>query len=181
MSAAELSGGAVLSAEVRRGPQSRSYSGPSHLIASPTVAPCPFMNTPSGAKYSLRPVCGTRFLRSNSHQGIRPLAKIEPPALAALQIREIEDRAAWVMQRPARSDPVEIVERLAVARQEEMVAVVDDEAERRIEVGPAAAAREGRRLMHDDLGSRIDEAHGGAEARDPRADDMNGPPAHGMP
>ena len=139
------------------------------------------MNTPSGAKYSRNDVPGTRFFRSNSHQGIRPFAKIEPPALAALQIREIEDRTAWIMQRPARSDAVEIVERLAIARQKKMVAVVDDEAEGGIEIGPAAAAREGRRFIHDDPAPGIDEAHSGAEPRDPGADDMDGPAAHEIP
>ena len=125
------------------------------------------MNTPSGAKYSPSACAWDPLLPIEQPPGDAPFAKIEPPALAALEVREVEDRGAGIMQRPARADPIEIVERLAIARQQEMVAVVDDEAKRRIEIGPATAAREGRRLMHDDLAPGVDKAHGGAQAGDP--------------
>ena len=54
-----------------------------------------------------------------------------------------------------------------------MIAVIDDDAERRIEIGPAAAASERRSLMHDDLTLGIEKAHGGAQAGDARADNMD--------
>ncbi len=85
------------------------------------------------------------------------------------------------MQRLARSDPVEIVQRLVIAGQQQVVAVIDDEAKRRVGIGPATAAGERRSLMHDDLAPGIEQTHGGAQARNSCADDMDGPGAHGTP
>src|SRR5580692_6937195 len=62
-----------------------------------------------------------------------------------------------------------------------MVAVVDNEAERRIEIGAATAASERRGFMHDDLAPGIDEAHRRAQPRDTRADDMDRAAGHRMP
>src|SRR6202050_2576482 len=62
-----------------------------------------------------------------------------------------------------------------------MVAVVDDEPERRVEIGPTAAPRERRNLMHNDVTSGVDKAHGCAQARNARADDMDHAAAHRMP
>ena len=95
------------------------------------------------------------------------------PALAALEVREVEHSCAGIVQRPARPDAVEIVERLVIAGQQQVVAVVDDETERRIEIGPTTASRERRSLMHDDPHAPLDKAHSGAQAGDARADDMD--------
>ena len=46
-----------------------------------------------------------------------------------------------------------------VAGEQEMVAIVDDEAERRIVIGAATAASERRSLMHDDLDPSVDKTH----------------------
>src|ERR1700722_4163964 len=62
-----------------------------------------------------------------------------------------------------------------------MIAVVDDDAERRVEIGPAAAARERRSFMHDDVTPGVDQAHGRAQAGDARADNMNHAAVHRMP
>src|SRR5271156_2753460 len=62
-----------------------------------------------------------------------------------------------------------------------MIAVVDDDTERRVEIGPTAAAGERRSLMHHDLTSGVDKAHGRAQARNARADDMDRASAHRMP
>ena len=104
--------------------------------------------------FAQAPCPGTRFFRSNSHHGSRPSLRSSRQRSPLPRSAKSKTARAGIAQRRARADPVEIVERRAVARQQEMVAVVDDEAERRIEIGPAAAAREGRRLMHDDRDAR---------------------------
>ncbi len=48
------------------------------------------------------------------------------------------------------ADLAQIIERCAIARQQQMIAVVDRHAERSVVIGAAAAAGEGRRLVHDD-------------------------------
>ncbi len=55
------------------------------------------------------------FLRIEQPPGNPAFAEIEPPALAALEVREVEDRGARIVQRLARSDPIEIVQRLVIA------------------------------------------------------------------
>ena len=62
-----------------------------------------------------------------------------------------------------------------------MVAVVDDEAKRRVKIGPATAAGERRGLMHDDPAPGVGKAHGRAQARNAGADDMDRASAHRMP
>ena len=63
---------------------------------------------------------------------------------------------------------------MTVARQQQMIAVVDGEIGRRVEIGTAASARLLRRLVHLHLVARIREPHGGGKARDSGADDVNG-------
>ena len=62
-----------------------------------------------------------------------------------------------------------------------MVAVIDDDTERRIEIGPATATGERRGLVHNDVTPGIEEAHGGAQAGDARANDMDHAAGHRMP
>ena len=93
----------------------------------------------------------------------------------------VENGAAWIVQGLARPDPTEIVERRVIARQQQMIAVVDGDAKRRVEIGSATSAGERRSLMHDDLAPRFDKAHRGAQARDSGADDMDGASAHRIP
>ncbi len=84
-------------------------------MASPTVALDPFTNTPSGAKYSPSAVPGHAFLRIEQPPWDTAFAQIEPPALAALEVCEVKDRRARIVQRPARADSIEIIERLVIA------------------------------------------------------------------
>ena len=82
--------------------------------------------------------------------GHAPFVGPQPPALAAPHVGEIEDGGS--QGRPdssTRADPTEIVERRVVAGQQQMIAVVDDEAEGLVEVGSAAPAGGARRLVHD--------------------------------
>ena len=55
------------------------------------------------------------FLRIEQPPRDTAFAEIEPPALAALEVREVEDRGARIVQRLARADPIEIVQRLVIA------------------------------------------------------------------
>ena len=62
-----------------------------------------------------------------------------------------------------------------------MVAVVDRETPSVwIKIGPATAAG-ARGLVHDDLATGVGKAHGRAQARDARPDDMDGAGGHGTP
>jgi hypothetical protein len=59
-----------------------------------------------------------------------------------------------------------------------VIAVIDDDTERRIEMGPQRPPANAS-LVHNDLTPSI-EAHGGAQASDARTDDMT-TPRSGMP
>lgn len=63
---------------------------------------------------------------------------------------------------------------MAVARQNQMVAIVDLELCLRVEIRPAAAAGLLRRLMDVDLEAGIDETHGGRQAGNAGTNDMSG-------
>src|ERR1700722_4018636 len=54
-----------------------------------------------------------------------------------------------------------------------MVAVVDDETERWVQIGPTTAAGERRSLMHNDLEPDVDKTHSRAQARNAREDDID--------
>ncbi len=55
-----------------------------------------------------------------------------------------------------------------------MIAVVDRQAQRLVEIGATAAARGLRRLVHDHSKPRLGKAHRRAQARDAGPDDMDG-------
>ena len=60
-----------------------------------------------------------------------------------------------------------------IARQQQMIAVVDHHVERGIVIGAAAAAGLMGRLMHDDAVAALREPHGSGEAGEPGADDVD--------
>lgn len=62
---------------------------------------------------------------------------------------------------------------MAVARQQQVIAIVDGEVGRGIEIGPAAAAGLLRSLVHAHLEARVGKPHRGREARNPSADNVN--------
>ena len=63
---------------------------------------------------------------------------------------------------------------MAVAGEQEMIAVIDGEIGRGIEIGPAAAAGLLRGLVDMHLVAGVGEPHRGRQARDSSADDVNG-------
>ena len=62
---------------------------------------------------------------------------------------------------------------MTVAREQQMIAVIDGEIGRRIEIGPAAPARLLRGLVQMHLVICICQANGGREARNSSADNVN--------
>ena len=107
--------------------------------------------------------------------GDAALAQAKGPALARGEIGERESGLARLpRQSVAGADAGEVIERRPIAGQEEVVAVVDDEVERRVVIGPAAPAGGARRLVHDDGSPLVRQPDRGAEARQPRADHMDG-------
>ena len=109
------------------------------------------------------------------HPGRQPGgAEIECPTLAGRKIDEGKLRALGPDQARLGADRPGIVDRVAVARQQQMVAVIDREIGRGIEIGAAAAAGLLRRLvdMHAVIG--IGEPDGRREAGNAGADNMYG-------
>jgi hypothetical protein len=102
------------------------------------------------------------------------VAKVDLPALPCRQIDEWKLRALRTDQSRLGADRSGVGDRVMVARQQEMVAVVDGEVGRRIEIGPATAAGLLRGLVDMHLEIRIGQPNGGREARNSSADDVNG-------
>jgi hypothetical protein len=62
---------------------------------------------------------------------------------------------------------------MTIAREQEMVAVIDGQVGGRVEIGTAAAAGLLGSLVNLHVEAGIDQPNGGREARDSSADDMN--------
>src|SRR6478672_8852615 len=89
----------------------------------------------------------------------QPFVRTQHPALACGQIGESERGfIAWGKLILA-TDRLEKVERGVIGGEEEMIAVVDRDPKRRLEIRAAAAACVGRELMQDDLPASTHEAH----------------------
>ena len=97
---------------------------------------------------------------------------------AAGEIGEIEGRLAGTPELVRGADAVEIGERLAIAREEQMVAVVDGHAEGGIDVGAAAPAGMLGRFMEHEIGARRVEPYRGGKPGEAGADDMNAAARH---
>jgi hypothetical protein len=59
-----------------------------------------------------------------------------------------------------------------------MIAVVDGESERRLEIGPAASTRVARQLVHDDIAPGARELDRSGETGETGADNMHGSACH---
>ena len=82
--------------------------------------------------------------------------------------------ASGPASRSRRADRREIGERGVIARQQQVIAVVDHHAELRIVIGAAAPARLSRRLVHDDALAPLAQPNRGGEAGESGADDVDG-------
>ena len=102
------------------------------------------------------------------------VAEIELPALAGGEVDERKLRALRPDQPGLGADRSRIGQRVAVARQQQMIAVVDGEVGRGVEIGAAAAAGLLRRLVDMHLVIRVGQPDGGGEAGNSGADDVDG-------
>ncbi len=101
------------------------------------------------------------------------LAQAQDPALAGGEIDEGKVGRIRADEPLARVDRGEIVERCTVARQDQVVAVVDRHAKRCVVIGAATPARLHGSFMNDDAAAVDRKAHRGGEAREPGADHMD--------
>ena len=101
--------------------------------------------------------------------------------LAALEVGEIKDGGARAAQTAKRPDPIEIIECGVIAGEQEMIAVVDDEAQSLVGVRSAAPSGGLRRLMQDHLKSGLGEANRGAQAGDAGLQRRDTDPSRRMP
>ncbi len=124
-------------------------------------------------RYSPRRVPGTRRLLSKIHHG-RPSLIRKRPALAGRQVDERKFRCGRTGERDGAADRLHKVQHRMVARQHQMVAVVDRHADGAVEIGPAAAARIGGGFVHDDLRRRRRQLHRGCKAREACTDNVDG-------
>ena len=102
------------------------------------------------------------------------LSEIEQPALAGRDVDKGKLRALRPDQARLGADRPGVSQRVAVARQQQMVAVVDGEIGRSVEIGTAAAAGLLRRLVDMHLQAGIAQPHGRGKAGNPGADDVDG-------
>ncbi|MGY4336233.1 hypothetical protein ACVWW3_001139 [Bradyrhizobium sp. LM2.9] len=108
------------------------------------------------------------------HPGRQPtVAEIDLPALPGRDIDEGKLRALRSDQARLGADRSRIGARMAVARQQQMIAIVDGEIGGAVEIRTAAAAGVVRRLVHGDLEAGIGEPHGSGKAGNSGADDMS--------
>ena len=96
------------------------------------------------------------------------------PALPGREIDKRELRTLGPDKPCLGADRSCIGQRVAVARQQQVVAVVDGQVGRRIEIGTATATRLLRRLVDMDAPIRVRQPHGCREPGNSGADDMNG-------
>src|SRR5262249_38225798 len=101
------------------------------------------------------------------------VAEIELPAPSVGKIDELEFRAGGPDQPRFRADRTRIAERMPVAGQQQMIAVIDGEVCRGVEIGAAEAARLLGRLVDMHLKTGTLEPHGRRKAGNSSTDDMN--------
>ena len=103
---------------------------------------------------------------------------MQRPTRAARKVGEGKFRALRTDQPPFCADAVQISKRRIIAGQQQMIAVVDRHADRRIVIGAAAAAGEGGRLVHHDGAALRRKPYGRREASEPGPDDVSDPAHH---
>ncbi len=101
------------------------------------------------------------------------------PPFAAGQVDEREIGAGRPFHLVLGADRAQERARLVVARQQQVVAVVDGHAERGVVIGATAPARLTRTLVQHDPPRTIAKRNGGGEPGETGADDMDGASRHG--
>ena len=104
----------------------------------------------------------------------QPVADSKPPALVGGEIDERKLRRLRPHQARGAADCLRELHDRVVARQHQVVAVVDGHPDGAVEVRPAAAARIGGGFVHDDLRRRRRQLHRRCKARQACADNVDG-------
>ena len=108
------------------GCSSRSHSGPSQRMTSPMRFGVWRQHQAGEADIIARMPCpGTRRLLRQIHHGSGPSFGAKRPALAGLHIDEIEVAPCPARRAGRRADAAQIIHHRVIARQDEMIAVVD--------------------------------------------------------
>src|SRR5262245_9210424 len=97
------------------------------------------------------------------------------PLLAGGEVDESKFSARRTGQAILRSDRVRVGERRAIARQQQVIAIVDRHADAVVVVGAAAATGETGGLVHDDHLTARRELDSGSKAGKPGAYDVDDP------
>ncbi len=92
-----------------------------------------------------RPRAGDAAMRRKNPPGKRPGVWPHAPAFLCGEVDEGEIGLARLRQRAKAADDAQEIQRVGIARQQQMIAVVDHHAKRRIEIGAAASASLPRR------------------------------------
>ena len=98
---------------------------------------------------------------------------MQAPAGAVAAIQEIENRLVGADHPVGGPDGAQVAERGVIARQDQVITVVERHAEDRVVVRAASAARLGRRFDHRDLGAFAGQGDGGRKTGQARADDVD--------
>lgn len=101
------------------------------------------------------------------------VVEAQHPAFAARQVDEGEFSGRGTGQPMFGADAAQIFERRAIAREDQVIAVVDHHAERSVVIGPAAAAGERGCLVQHDASAASGKPHRRGKAGKSGADDMN--------
>ena len=120
-----------------------------------------------------RALCPARGGSNRKSTTAAAVIETQRPALAARKIDKRELRGGRTCQPVLGADAAQIVERRVVARQQQMIAVVDGHADRGVVVGAAAPAGESGGLVHDDLRAARQKPHRRGEPGEPGADDVD--------
>ena len=118
---------------------------------------------------------GTPRASSNTQSGSRPVVRDASSSACPVARSTNGNCAPFGPTKPA-SVPIDarIGQRVVVAGQQQMIAVVDREIGRAVEIGTAAPAGLLRGLVHANLIAGIGQPHGRRKAGNSGADDMNG-------
>ena len=143
-------------------------------MVSAMVAPARARSSLASPRYSAQLVPGTRRSPRQNPPGQRPAVGPQTPALACPKVHEVEQRFGRPGHLVLGPDGAQVVPHGAIARQHEMVAVVDHLAEGGVVIGAAASAGVPGGLVHHDATMPRVEREGGREPRQARADHMDG-------
>ena len=122
---------------------------------------------------------GVRHAAGGQPPGQAAIVRLHRPMLAGGAVEEREERTARPMHAVLGADRAQEAHRGVVAGQQQVVAVVDPHAERAVEIRAAASAGGGARLVEGDGAAGLGRGHGGGQARQPGADDVD--VAHSTP